>query len=538
MRMKNVGRFRTGGTLSKMTLSIPVPKTPDGRVYRYSPNAEAYPRHFVLGDRVKPIELDERKRSRMKQQPGSRLTVCPYSGTLGADDDFIHPEDVKAAREIVRHAFVEDVHAAVADMVAGIARTSKGAITTKSSGRRAAPRPRFGRRDLLRLLVCDHCGRDYGVFAIGLYCPDCGAPNISLHFAREVDLVSQQVDLAEGLGKGRYELAYRLLGNAHEDVLTAFEATLKTIYLHSRSKSTSDALTPKPIGNDFQNIERGKKRFAELSIDPYSALSATELDRLVLNIQKRHVIGHNLGVADAKFSETARSAKVGETVELVAVDIREFAALCHRIVIWLDEWLGGQDPVAIEIVEARMGEKIDSRKAELSIGELGPLATEIAVWLCKSSTTGRPDHVDTDELVAAFPDQMTEEIAEAIAELEADGFVTTNQAIGLRIPHSRTTQDFFLEVDPIVLRTDPFADAIGLAELVLDGRESVALADLHAESGLDLRRFNPAISMIIAEVHEGRVSRSMGEFKYPTRYFLLAPEDRVAIRRLVHRLQG
>ena len=33
--------------------------------------------------------------------------------------------------------------------------------------------------------VCDHCGRDYGVFAIGLFCPDCGAPNLRLHFARE-----------------------------------------------------------------------------------------------------------------------------------------------------------------------------------------------------------------------------------------------------------------------------------------------------------------------------------------------------------------
>jgi len=31
---------------------IPAPKTSDGRVYRYSPNVDAHPRHFVLDDRV------------------------------------------------------------------------------------------------------------------------------------------------------------------------------------------------------------------------------------------------------------------------------------------------------------------------------------------------------------------------------------------------------------------------------------------------------------------------------------------------------
>jgi hypothetical protein len=521
-----------------MKLSIPVPRTPDGRAYRYSPNAEAYPRHFVLGDRVQAIELDDRKLSRMMQPSGSRRTVCPYSGTIGADDEFTHPNDKKAALKIVEHAFVEDAHAAVADMLSGIARKSKGVITYKSSSRKAAPRPRFGRKDLMRLLVCDHCGRDYGVFAIGLYCPDCGAPNISLHFAREVDLVSQQVELAQGLGKGKEELAYRLLGNAHEDVLTAFEATLKTIYLHARSKGSPGGSPTKPVGNDFQNIEKGQKRFAELSIDPFGALSALELDELVLNIQKRHVIGHNLGVVDAKFTQTAGSAKLGETVKLVGTDIREFAALCHKVIFWLDEWLGGQDSAAVEIEETELPQDNDASRSEVMIEDLGPLATQIAIWLCKSSTTGLPDHVNAEELVAAFPDLRSSDLSEAIAELEADGLVTTSSAIGLKIPRIHTTAEFFLTVDPIVLQTNPIADTIGLAEFVLDGRENITLADLHAESGLDLRRFNPAISTIVAEVHQGRVSQSMGEFTYPTRYFFLAAEDRVAIKRLVRQLQG
>jgi len=43
-----------------------------------------------------------------------------------------------------------------------------------------------------------------------LYCPDCGAPNVRLHFTREAELVRAQVDLADGVDGD--ELAYRLLG--------------------------------------------------------------------------------------------------------------------------------------------------------------------------------------------------------------------------------------------------------------------------------------------------------------------------------------
>ncbi len=95
----------------------------------------------------------------------------------------------------------------------------------------------------------------------------CGAPNIHLHFARETQLVREQVELAGKLGEERHELAYRLMGNAHEDVLTAFEATLKTVYSYKVAKQQAFAADVKPVGNAFQNIERGRKRFAEFSFD-------------------------------------------------------------------------------------------------------------------------------------------------------------------------------------------------------------------------------------------------------------------------------
>ena len=498
-----------------MQLNIPLPRTPDGRVYRYSPNEDAHPRHFVLGERGETIELDDKKRSRMKLQPGSTRTVCPYSGVIAADDEFTHPEDVKAALKIVEHTFAKDVIASIDQMLSGIAQKSSGFVSYKRGSRHEAPKPRFGRRDLMRLLVCDHCGRDYGVFAIALFCPDCGAPNISLHFAREVELVGKQVELAEGLSKDQQELAYRLLGNAHEDVLTAFEATLKTLYRHGMTVGLTPAPPSKPVGNDFQNIERGQGRFAEMNIDPFKSLTDAETLKLGLNIQKRHVVGHNLSVADAKFAQTANDAKVGETLMLVSADVKEFAELCQKVIDWLDEWLGGQTPAASFIEDENAVMIKDTRYGQEQVGDLGPLATAIGAWICRSSAKGLPEPIDSEALVEAFTDSGPDQLIDAIAELDMDGFVTSSHAMGLHIPRVCSTDELFLTFDPVVLKTNPIADAIRLSELVLDGRESVGLKELHDESGLPLRQFNPAISMIVAEVGDGRISRTMGNSTIP-----------------------
>lgn len=540
MKLRNLGKLKTGGTQRKMTIGIPLPRTPEGRVYRYSPNEHAHPRHFVLGDRIDGFVINPLARSRMKLEPGSTSTVCPYSGTVAPDEAFLHPNDQKAALKVVGHAFTEDVADAVSDMFKGLARKSgnRGSLRFESRARKPKSKPRFGRRDLMRELICDHCGRDYGVFAIGLFCPDCGAPNVRLHFAREVVLVVKQVELAEGLGREEQELAYRLLGNAHEDVLTAFEATLKTVYLHQTDQA-QNGRPIKPPKNDFQNVGKARERFGEMNFNPFSVLTDQEQGVLELNIHKRHVIGHNLGVADAKFVEQAADAKLGETVKLVGTDIRTFAAIGQKVIDGLDHWLTSANTgtipstasLPLEIVE----EEMESDRE--TIGDLGPLATAVAKWICKTSEDGQGDPVDEDALFEAFLSSSAGELEEAIAELAADGLVTTTDYINAKLPRVRPTQDLFQELDPLVLGTSPKDDTLALVGLVLKGDGSVLVADLHKESGFPLRQFNPAVSMVIAEVGEGRVSEE-GSPEYPARHFTLLPEDKVALRRLKKQLQG
>ncbi|RYH00345.1 MAG: hypothetical protein EON58_00585 [Alphaproteobacteria bacterium] len=531
MKLKRLEKMRSGGTRTKMQLSIPIPRTPEGRVYRYSPNVDAHPRHFVLGDTVAGFLPNPAKAQRGKFSPGTPGTVCPYSGIRADDEEFMHPDDRKAAMKIVEQAALQDIQDAFSNMLAGAARGSKS-LTYKPAARKSKARPLFGRRDLMRLLVCDCCGRDYGVFAISLFCPDCGAPNLALHFAREVELVSQQVDVAQGWGDEKQELAYRLLGNAHEDVLTAFEASLKVVYLHQIENRGPGSPPVKQVGNDFQNIEKGRRRFNEFAFDPFAELEAEELAALSLNIQKRHLIGHNLGVVDAKFVQHAAEAKLGETVKLVAADIRSFAGLCEKVIRRIDDMLA-QVPLPSPVNQIEEGAV---HLSEETIGDLSVDGTAIGKWICQTSVDGQPGPLDEDALISAFPGLSPDQIAEALADLAEDDYLDLSHTISERLPRARVREDLFLTFDPWCMNTNPAVDALQLVPLVL-AKESVDVPALHAESGLSLRRFNPAIGLIISEVGEGRVSGSWTE-GYPAPYFFIVDSDRVAIKRLARRLSG
>jgi hypothetical protein len=543
MDFKNLNRYRVGGSTRSMKLGIPPPRTPDGRVYRYSPNENAHPRHFVLGPFDSEFVISEESRTRMKLQPRSKQSVCPYSGVIASDEDFLHPDDRKAALALVKDAVLRDAEDALRKMFNGFnSRSSgKGFITMKTSftPSPSRPKPRFARRDLLRELVCDHCSRDYGVFAISLFCHDCGAPNLRLHFAREVELVGQQVEIATVQSEAAAELSYRLLGNAHEDVLTAFEATQKAVYMHGKATAGTKAEDLKTVGNDFQNVERAQRRFAELGVDPYTCLEAEALAALKLNIQKRHIIGHNLGVMDEKFATHAGQGRVGETVKLVASDVIEFAESCQRVVDVLDNWLTGSKEAA-EMIDASktlpIPPQASTSDAEPDFGlDVSPLAQKIGCWILKNSENGLMRFVDGEALASAFPNDP-KQLTEALAELELEGLIST-VVRGRVVPMVKPTIDLFVTLDQHVVGSNPTADALDLTKRILDGEDQVASATLHAATGWPIRRFNPALAIVLSRIDDQRVSKEITS-DYPSRHFFLMPIDRVELRRALKRGDG
>lgn len=351
-RFRRLERYKIGGTRDRMELSIPLPTTPTGKSYRWCPIDACEPRLFLLGEAPADQVIPDDHVHLTRRAPGTPGTTCPYCGNDSPDDRMIHPHDIEAAKKYITWAATQDA----GDYIEGVAKDFNRSMRGSSGGliqiemdvkRPRLNRPSVWREDLLRNLACDICSREYGVYTIALYCPDCGAPNVHVHFRREVELISRQIELANNAeADGNKELAYRLLGNAHEDVLTAFETYLKTIFRflvkkHLPTEEADRLITKKAIGNHFQNIRRGRKLYLEIGIDPYEGLEADDLTFLQLNIEKRHVVGHNLSMVDQTYSETSQGKQPGETVSLLGEEVRRFASICYLVVARLETHLTG-----------------------------------------------------------------------------------------------------------------------------------------------------------------------------------------------------
>jgi hypothetical protein len=368
---------------------------------------------------------------------------------------------------------------------------------------------------------------------------------LRLHFAREIEIVGNQIDLAECLDASQEELAYRLLGNAHEDVLTAFEATLKTVYLYGMAQRLIDAAPFKPVRNDFQNIEKGISRFKELDIAPFESLGEREMEILALNIQKRHVIGHNLGIMDAQFARLAEDAKVGETVNLVGDDIRAFGAISQKVIDALDTWLGGAPSPhvnALPMLTIREADQVDdlsdddtAKLRELDV-RLSALARQIGLWLAQNDAAASRLMVGGDTLKGAFHGNTEAEIVEAIAELKIEGFVETT-ALMNGLPHVRATVDLYETFDPIAFGTNPHEDSLILIEKIIPDQQAGNAARLHEQSGFPLRQFNPALMLVLSHIDTRHISREISA-TYPASNFILNAENRVLLRRHLEKFRS
>ncbi len=341
---RRLERFKVGGTSQNMKLSIPLPETQMGKVLRYCPNDLCVPRRFQLGGVPDGRTISAENAQIVRRTPGANGSTCPYCGTDGDDDDYVAPEDIAAAEDVVRWTAEQDI----GDWMENLAKDFNqragrgGFITMKMETKRThRPAPRPWRRDLLRDLTCNVCQRRYGTYAIAFFCPDCGARNLSVHFQREVELVTGMIDMAEELPiPEAQELSFRLLGNAHEDVVTAFESYLKSIFRFVITRRLSpeqlEVVGKESRGNPFQNIDRARNLFRRVELDPFSCLDSGELEGLGLNIEKRHVIGHNLGLADERYVEVAQEGSLGENVSLLGDEIERFAVLCAKVINYLE----------------------------------------------------------------------------------------------------------------------------------------------------------------------------------------------------------
>lgn len=135
--------------------------------------------------------------------------------------------------------------------------------------------------------------------------------------------------------RGARELAFRLLGNAHEDVVTAFETYLKSAFYFALDRRPEVAGGHKRQDlrvNPFQNLRRAAELFEKLNVDPFIGFDGEEREVLRQDFEKRHVVGHNLGLADERYAQAVEDTSIGETVPLLGGDIEAFAQHCLRVI--------------------------------------------------------------------------------------------------------------------------------------------------------------------------------------------------------------
>jgi hypothetical protein len=348
MRFRHLEKFKTGGSGTKMELSIPLPKSPKGMHTHGCPNPACTPGRFQM-DPVPPDQqaIPPEYASRVRRMPRTPGMTCPYCGQDADDREFIAKDDIDHARKTVEVAATNDVADAFADIMEDafgpLNRSSGGFISFSVNVKRGRrrPLPVARRDDLLREARCPVCHRRYGVYAIGLFCPDCGSANVSAHFQAEVELIRESVTLTQAVeAEGKAEHAYRLLGDAHENVVTALETYLKHVYRfvvgHRFPEEAEKRCSKEAIGNAFQNIAKARKLFAPLGLDPFASLSAADVGWIEASIAKRHVLGHNLGMADAAYVCKGGGEAPGQTVRLGTQDVLRFANLAAAVVHGLE----------------------------------------------------------------------------------------------------------------------------------------------------------------------------------------------------------
>jgi len=320
--------FRQGGPFDirrvgadEYSMRIPIPEDPEGRTARECPQTECSPGYFKV--KFGTAVTDEQERA--------YWPYCRY----GADpDDFATKEQIQYAEDVV----LREAHQ-------GIERMLKGALDLGPAGRRTFGGGLFSmemrwtpphvRRpvedELLRAVICPHCGLDHVVFGLATWCPDCGRDIFMTHVGGEYDVVRKMLSDVE---RRRQELGARIaardIENCLEDAVSIYEAVLKALFVRARrergmKEEEIQRALARRVRNAFQNVDRSRELIeAELGLPLFVGAPTDAPQLLKRTFEKRHPITHNLGVVDRKYLESALSAeREGREIRVTSDEIQQ-----------------------------------------------------------------------------------------------------------------------------------------------------------------------------------------------------------------------
>jgi hypothetical protein len=194
-------------------------------------------------------------------------------------------------------------------------------------------------RQTVRTQVCSACSGRTAVYGIALYCAYCGKRESLAAFLASLEATRACLAAVEGLPvAGRLALQAtggedRLAENALGDTVSAFESYCRHRYSELVGTAKLTEFLKANGKNAFQRLDTAVAALEQaLGRSLTSALKPKEWSELRLAFATRHVLTHNLGIADAQHIAAGGTTPIGQRVQVTRTIAERALGLAERLI--------------------------------------------------------------------------------------------------------------------------------------------------------------------------------------------------------------
>jgi uncharacterized Zn finger protein (UPF0148 family) len=181
-------------------------------------------------------------------------------------------------------------------------------------------------------ITCDQCTTRFAVVGSAFFCPVCGHSSAERMFddalrkmevkMSSIEVVRQAIEASSGKDAAAVT-ARSMLETCLPDGVAAFQKFCEALYA-----KVSNA--PAASFNAFQRLKDGSSLWKAAVGHGYEDwLSASDLDRLNVLFQRRHLLAHAEGIVDAKYLTNTNDAtyRQGQRIVVVEQDVRDLSRM-------------------------------------------------------------------------------------------------------------------------------------------------------------------------------------------------------------------
>lgn len=304
-----------------LSATVGIPVSPDGTVGRKCPSCRRY--FKVDAQRLGTIE---------------RMS-CPYCGNEAPRDEFLTLDQLRRIRSAFARLAMDEVAKMLDKAFLPLQRTSGPVQIRYERGRvELPPLLTYLEEETVREKTCGACGGRSALYGIALFCPFCGRRDSLESFVESIEVARALLAAAADLPAPQRQILQakggedRLAENALGDVVTAFEVFCRSRVEEVKGAAALQTLQAKHGRNVFQRLDEAIPIMeAQLGTRLSTALSASEWNELRLAFASRHVLTHNLGIADAHYVASGGVTPLGQRVQITRSAAERALALIERL---------------------------------------------------------------------------------------------------------------------------------------------------------------------------------------------------------------